>query len=73
MQFIIAKYKSGTLRLQVFNCGFQIATHNSENRNYLKRVIREYTARMSDPRHAGHGKEVHVIWAWHNHDNLREY
>jgi hypothetical protein len=62
MQFIIAQTKQG-LRLQVFNCGFQIAIHNSDNRNYLKRVIGNYTARMNDPKHAGHGKEVHVIWA----------
>ena len=32
MQFIIATTKSGVYRLQVFNRGFQIATHNSESR-----------------------------------------
>ena len=61
MQFIIAQTKHG-LRLQVFNCGFNIAQHCG-SRKYLKRRIRQYTERMSDPDHAGHGKEVHVIWA----------
>ena len=61
MQFIIANTRHG-LRLEVFNCGFSIAQHYGQ-RKYLKRRIRQYTDRMSDPDHAGHGKEVHVIWA----------
>ena len=61
MQFIIAQTKHG-LRLQVFNCGFYIATHCG-SRKYLKRRIRKYSERMSDPDHAGHGKPVDVIWA----------
>jgi len=61
MQFIIANTRHG-LRLEVFNCGFSIAQHHGA-RKYLKRKIREYSARMSDPQHAANGKEVHVIWA----------
>ncbi|MAH49679.1 hypothetical protein CMI37_27900 [Candidatus Pacearchaeota archaeon] len=61
MQFIIAQTKHG-LRLQVFNCGFAIATHFGQ-RKYLKRTINQYKARMSDPNHAAHGKQAHVIWA----------
>ena len=63
MQFIIATTKSGVYRLQVFNCGFQIGTHNSESKRYINRVVRGYTSRMDSPTHAGHGKPVHVIWA----------
>ena len=63
MQFIIAQHKSGTYSLQVFNRGFQIGTHNSESKRYIKRVIREYTARMEKLDHYAHGHPVHVIWA----------
>jgi len=63
MQFIIATTKSGVYRLQVFNRGFQIGTHNSTSRKYVKRVIRKYTKRMEWKDHAGHGHPVHVIWA----------
>ena len=63
MQFIIATTKSGVYRLQVFNRGFQIGTHNSESKRYIRRVIREYTARMEKLDHYAHGHPVHVIWA----------
>ena len=63
MQFIIATTKSGVYRLQVFNRGFQIGTHNSVSRKYVKRVIGKYTARMVSASHAAHGKPVNVIWA----------
>ena len=45
------------LRLEVFNCGFSIARHYGQGK-YLRRKIREYTARMAEPSHAGHGKPV---------------
>ena len=61
MQFIIANTRRG-LRLEVFNCGFSIARHYGQGK-YLRRKIREYTARMAEPSHAGHGKPVHVIYA----------
>jgi len=63
MQFIIATTRSGLYKLQVFNRGFQIGLHNSESKQYIKRVIREYTARMEKLDHAAHGHPVHVIWA----------
>ena len=63
MQFIIATTKSGIYRLQVFNRGFQIATHNSVSRKYVNHVIRGYKRRMARPSHAGHGHPTHVIWA----------
>ena len=61
MQFIIAHTNHG-LRLEVFNCGFSIAQHYGK-RKYLKRKVKEYTARMADHDHAAHGHDVHVIWA----------
>ena len=63
MQFIIATTKSGIYRLQVFNRGFQIATHNSVSRKYVKRVVRDYIDRMRNVDHAAHGHPTHVIWA----------
>ena len=64
MQFIIAHItRTGDYRLKVFNCGFEIATHTSKSKSYLRRVIRGYTDAMADPWHAGHGKPTHVIWA----------
>ena len=64
MQFIIAKYQSGSFHLQVFNRGFQIATHNSVSKRYLRRVIRGYkSAMVTNPNHAAHGQPTHVIWA----------
>ena len=64
MQFIIATTKSGIYRLQVFNRGFQIATHNSVSKRYLRRVIRGYkSAMVTNPNHAAHGHAAHVIWA----------
>lgn len=63
MQFIIATTKSGIYRLQVFNRGFQIATHNSVSRKYVKQVISGYKDRMRNVDHAAHGHETHVIWA----------
>ena len=63
MQFIIATTKSGVYRLQVFNRGFQIATHNSVSRKYVNRVIRRYTDRMNCPSHYAHDRPVDVIWA----------
>ena len=47
MQFIIATTKSGVYRLQVFNRGFQIATHNSASRKYVNRRIKGYIARTA--------------------------
>jgi len=64
MQFIIQpRSKLGNYCLTVFNCGYRIAIHNSQSRSYIKRVVRQYTDRMSSPSHAGHGKPVNVIWA----------
>jgi len=63
MQFIIATEKSGNYRLQVFNRGFQIGTHVSASRRYVRRVIRDYTTRMDRLDHYAHGHPVHVIWA----------
>ena len=63
MQFIIATTKSGVYRLQVFNRGFQIATHNSESRKYVNHVIRGYIDRMRNVDHAAHGHPTNVIWA----------
>ena len=63
MQFIIATLKSGAYRLQVFNRGFQIGTHNSVSRKYVNHVIRGYKRRMARPSHAAHGQPTHVIWA----------
>ena len=64
MQFIIATTKSGVYRLQVFNRGFHIATHNSESRKYVNRRIKGYIARQqANPNHAGHGYPTNVIWA----------
>ena len=63
MQFIIATTKSGVYRLQVFNRGFQIATHNSESRKYVNHVIRGYIDRMRNVDHAAHGHQAHIIWA----------
>ena len=63
MQFIIATTKSGIYRLQVFNRGFQIATHNSVSRKYVNHKIRGYIRRMDNPSHAAHGHPTNVIWA----------
>ena len=63
MQFIIATTKSGAYRLQVFNRGFHIATHNTVSRRYVNHRIKGYIARMSNPSHAGHGFPTNVIWA----------
>ena len=63
MQFIIATTKSGVYRLQVFNRGFHIATHNSESRRYVNRRIKGYIARMDRPSHYAHGYPTNVIWA----------
>ena len=64
MQFIIANnIRQGNFRLQVFNRGFRIQTHESKSKSYLRRVIRGYTDAMSKPDHAAHGHPVHVIWA----------
>ena len=64
MQFIIAnRTRQGSFRLKVFNRGFEIATHESKSKSYLRRVIRDYTDAMADPSHAGHGHDYHVIWA----------
>ena len=64
MQFIIATLKSGAYRLQVFNRGFQIATHHSASRGYIKKVVRDYeSAMIENPRHAAYGCTTHVIWA----------
>ena len=64
MQFIIANQtRQGNFRLQVFNRGFQIATHVSSNKSYLRQVIRGYKDAMRNVDHAAHGHEAHVIWA----------
>ncbi len=65
MQFIIANQtRQGNFRLQVFNRGFQIATHVSVSKRYLRRVIRGYQSAMAtNPDHAAHGHDTHVIWA----------
>ena len=63
MQFIIQpRSESGNYCLTVFNCGYRVAIHNSQSRSYIKRVIGDYTDRMSDPAHAGHGKAVTIAW-----------
>lgn len=65
MQFIIANQtRTGDYRLQVFNRGFQIATHVSKSKSYLRGRIRDYkSAMVTNPNHAGRGRPVHVIWA----------
>ena len=64
MQFIIATTKSGLYKLQVFNRGFHIATHVSVSKRYLRKVIRGYKSAMTtNPDHAAHGHDAHVIWA----------
>ena len=65
MQFIIANnIRQGNFRLKVFNRGFEIATHESKSKSYLRRVIRGYESDMAtNPDHAAHGQPVHVIWA----------
>ena len=65
MQFIIAnQIRQGNFRLKVFNRGFEIATHESKSKSYLRRVIRGYKSAMAiNPDHAAHGHPVHVIWA----------
>ena len=63
MQFIIATTKSGAYRLQVFNRGFHIDTHNSRSRKYVNHLIRGYIRRMDSPSHYAHGHPTNVIWA----------
>jgi len=65
MQFIIANQtRQGNYRLQVFNRGFQIATHVSVSKRYLRGVIKGYQSDMAtNPDHAAHGHDSHVIWA----------
>ena len=65
MQFIIANnIRQGNYRLQVFNRGFQIATHVSKSKSYLRCLIRDYkSAMITNPNHAAHGRPAHVIWA----------
>ena len=65
MQFIIANQtRQGNYRLQVFNRGFQIATHVSKSKSYLRGLIRDYkSAMVTNPNHAAHGHAAHVIWA----------
>ena len=65
MQFIIANnIRQGVYSLKVFNCGFQIATHVSKSKSYLRGVIKGYQSDMAtNPDHAAHGHDVHVIWA----------
>ena len=64
MQFIIKpRSENGNYCLTVFNCGHRVGIHNSTNRNYIKRVIRKYSAWVTHSSAACFGKPVNVIWA----------
>ena len=65
MQFIIANdIRQGVYSLKVFNRGFQIATHVSKSKSYLRGVIKGYQSDMvTNPDHAAYGHDAHIIWA----------
>ena len=65
MQFIIANdIRQGVYSLKVFNRGFLIQTHVSKSKSYLRGVIKGYQSDMvTNPDHAAHGHDSHVIWA----------